>query len=145
MVFKKLIRAKICSASSALRRYGAVALMIGLFLSYASPTILAAPKTNTFAAAQQNTPNATSTSKQTVTLEPVESDSAQERQIKQRLLTVVLIGGVLLLLLTFAYGYLRLELTTRGFYSGRLQIASGIASLATITGAYFLWRWIVNV
>lgn len=70
--------------------------------------------------------------------------SDRERRLKKRLLTVAVWGGVVLLLLAVIYGYFRLELTTRGFYSGRLQIVSGIASLAVVTAAYFLWRWLVR-
>ena len=73
-----------------------------------------------------------------------EVETTAERRIKRRLLTVALAGGVLLLLLAYGYGYLRLELTTRGFYSGRLQIAAAIASISTVTGAYFLWRWLID-
>ena len=70
--------------------------------------------------------------------------SDRERRLKKRLLTVAVLGGLVLLLLTVVYGYFRLELTTRGFYSGRLQVLSGIASLAVATAAYFLWRWLVR-
>ena len=70
--------------------------------------------------------------------------SDRERRLKKRLVTVAVLSGVVLLLLAVVYGYFRLELTTRGFYSGRLQILSGIASLAVMTVAYFLWRWLVR-
>ena len=70
--------------------------------------------------------------------------SNRERRLKKRLVSVAVWGGVVLLLLAVVYGYFRLELTTRGFYSGRLQILSGIASLAVVTAAYFLWRWLIR-
>ena len=70
--------------------------------------------------------------------------SDRERRLKKRLVSVAVLSGVVLLLLAVVYGYFRLELTTRGFYSGRLQILSGIASLAVVTAAYFLWRWLIR-
>ena len=60
-------------------------------------------------------------------MDPASSDivaSDRERRLKKRLVTVAVLGGVVLLLLAVVYGYFRLELTTRGFYSGRLQILS---------------------
>ena len=101
---------------------------------------MAAVNTSTPPLAQQPTQNP-ATSRARATNEPDGSQRAQ--RIKRRLLTVALTGAVLLLLLAFGYGYLRLELTTRGFYSGRLQIAAGIASIATVAAAYFLWRWLI--
>ena len=70
--------------------------------------------------------------------------SDRERRLKKRLITVAVFGGMVLLLLAVVYGYFRLELTTRGFYSGRLQVLSGIASLAVVAAAYFLWRWLIR-
>ena len=75
---------------------------------------------------------------------PDEVVSDRERRLKKRLVSVGVLSGVVLLLLAVVYGYFRLELTTRGFYSGRLQILSGIASLAVVTTAYFLWRWLIR-
>ena len=133
-----------------------VAVLIGISISFwgcnhgqaspacARPTTLAAPMI-AFPTGQQTASDLETTSKKDVVAEPDETGSTKVRRMKQRLLTVAIIGGVLLLLLAFAYGYLRLELTTRGFYSGRLQIVSGIASLSVVTAAYFLWRWLVNV
>ena len=72
-------------------------------------------------------------------LKPFESSESRNAYLLSHL-----VGGVLLLWLAFGYGYLRLELTTRGFYSGRLQTAAVIASLLTLTVAYFLWRWLIN-
>ena len=76
-------------------------------------------------------------------VKPTDVESDRERRLKKRLLTVALAGAAVLMLLVVAHGYLRLELTTRGFYSGRLQIALGIASLGVVAAAYFLWRWLV--
>ena len=119
---------------------GLAALMVGLLLSCPRSTSMAAVNTSTPPLAQQPTQNP-ATSRARATNEPDGSQRAQ--RIKRRLLTVALTGAVLLLLLAFGYGYLRLELTTRGFYSGRLQIAAGIASIATVAAAYFLWRWLI--
>ena len=82
-------------------------------------------------------------------MEPVADASAggnsdREERLQKRLLTVVVVGGVILLLLTVVYGYFRLELITRGFYSGRLQVLSVVASLIVVTAAYFLWRWLIR-
>ena len=115
------------------------ALLIGLSLSSGQPPTTVAVNPNASSLAQQPEPATNDTS---TASEP--NSSEQELRIKQRLLTVALVGGVLLLLLAFGYGYLRLELTTRGFYSGRLQIAAGIASVSVIAAAYFLWRWLIN-
>lgn len=79
-----------------------------------------------------------------VTASPDAVASDRERRLKRRLVSVAVLGGVVLLLLAVVYGYFRLELTTRGFYSGRLQVLSGIASLAVVTAAYFLWRWLIR-
>ena len=151
MEFPRLMQRMITLASSDWRW---VALLVGLSLSpwgckdvqeypfCVSPTSLVVAVTGSYSMVQQTTLGP-ATIDAADDAQPVgESDS--DRRIKNRLLTVALVGGVLLLLLAFAYGYLRLELTTRGFYSGRLQIASGIASLSVITAAYFLWRWIVS-
>ena len=125
------------------RSLGLVALLIGLSLLCANPTRLAATTTNIFSPAVQNSLDSSTTVDETDA--DLKGDSDQIKRIKKRLFTVALVGGVLLLLLTFAYGYLRLELITRGFYSGRLQLASGIASLSVVAAAYFLWRWLINV
>jgi len=68
----------------------------------------------------------------------------REQRLRKRLVAVAVMGGVVLLLLAVIYSYFRLELTTRGFYSGRLQVLSGIASLAVVTAAYFVWRWLIR-
>ena len=71
-------------------------------------------------------------------------DGEREQQLKKRLLSVAVWGGAILTLLAVAYGYFRLELTTRGFYSGRLQIVSGIISLTILVATYFLWHWLID-
>lgn len=75
--------------------------------------------------------------------ETVAGVTDRERRLKKRLVTAAILGGVVLLLLAVACGYFRLELTTRGFYSGRLQVVSAITSLAVAAAGYFLWRWLV--
>ena len=119
-----------------------MAMLIGFLLWCASPIPFAAATTNTFPPAPQTSLDSAASNDGAV---GPEEDSDQDRRVKRRLLTVALGGGVLLLLLAFAYVYLRLELTTRGFYSGRLQLVSAIASLSVVTAAYFLWRWLANV
>ena len=165
MVRVKIIRRTFGLASSAARSYPLVALLMGLslslwgcmggpskdgpckdgreFPSYANSATLAVATTNALAMVRQKTQDSAANIENVMVAKPADGDSDRELRIKKRLLTVALVGGVLLLLLAFAYGYLRLELTTRGFYSGRLQIASGIASLSTMAAAYFLWRWLV--
>ena len=113
-----------------------------LTVLYVGPTALAATSANPSHTAQITTQELATSSDGSKTKPEVET--VREQRIKKRLLTVALVGGVLLLWLAFGYGYLRLELTTRGFYSGRLQTAAVIASLLTLTVAYFLWRWLIN-
>lgn len=72
------------------------------------------------------------------------SDIGRQQRLKKRLLSVAAWGGAILMLLAVAYGYFRLELTTRGFYSGRLQITSSIVSLAILIATYFFWRWLIS-
>ena len=93
---------------------------------------------------EQDTDDGSKVAVEPVTGSPTVVASDRERRLKKRLMTVIVLGGVVLLLLAVVYGYFRLELTTRGFYSGRLQILSGIASLAVVTAAYFLWRWLIR-
>ena len=150
MQIRRLERRLIDLPALAWRSLGVIALLVGMVLAswggehgqeYSSH---AGPATVTFATTHQASQDSATNDQKAVFAEPDASETDRERRIKKRLLTVALAGGVLLLLLAFAHGYLRLELTTRGFYSGRLQLASGIASLSTLTAAYFLWRWIIN-
>ena len=122
------------------RSIGLVTLLVGLSLLYGGPATLAVVNSSAFPIVQE-VPDSVADN---ATAADAPSGTEQERRMKQRLLTVALMSGVLLMLLAFGYGYLRLELTTRGFYSGRLQIAAGIASLSVVTVAYFLWRWLIN-
>jgi len=59
--------------------------------------------------------------------------------VRQRLIAVGLIVGMVLALLGTLFGYLRMDHATRGFHSGRLQMmALGVVGLILIAG-YFLW------
>ena len=145
MELRELIQRIAELPSLAWRSFGLISLLVGLSLLCANPTILAVPKAKTkpiaIRLAQQTSP--TSAVSDDGDVVELEGNSDLDRRIKKRLITVALVGGVLLLLLAIGYGYLRMELTTRGFYSGRLQIAVGIASISVLAGAYFLWRWLV--
>ena len=127
---------------SSFKAFGLLALLLAMFVS---PETLAAGS-NRFPVTQADAQEPATSSEDSKAESKVEPDieTVRQQRIKKRLLTVALAGGVILMLLAFGYGYLRLELTTRGFYSGRLQIAAGIASLSIITAAYFLWRWMIN-
>lgn len=62
-----------------------------------------------------------------------------ERALRNRLVAVAILVGVLVAMVAVIYGYLKLELVTRGFYSGRLQAAAAAATLVVAAVAYFLW------
>lgn len=59
-----------------------------------------------------------------------------------RLLQLGLGAGGLLTLLAVAFGYLRLDTATRGYYTGRLQFLSAAAILAVVTAGVVLARWL---
>lgn len=62
-----------------------------------------------------------------------------EQALANRLVAVGILMGVVVAIVAVIYGYLKLELITRGFYSGRLQFAATVVSLLIAAGAYFLW------
>jgi len=60
-----------------------------------------------------------------------------EREIQQRLQEVGVEAGLLFVLLGTVFGYLKLDTMTRGYYTGRLQLAAGAVILCLI---WVLWR-----
>jgi len=64
-------------------------------------------------------------------------ESVRESKTKKRLVRSGLIGGSILTLLAIAFGYLKMETATRGFYSRRLQTVSVVAAAAIL--ALFYW------
>jgi len=88
--------------------------------------------------------NSTQADTSTTAIASSTSDMDPEQRLKKRLLSVAAWGGAILMLLAVAHGYFRLELTTRGFYSGRLQITSAIVSLIVLVATYFLWCWLIE-
>jgi hypothetical protein len=69
----------------------------------------------------------------------VAGPSVSEQALSNRLVAVGILMGVVVAMVAVIYGYLKLELITRGFYSGRLQVAATVLSLVIAVGAYFLW------
>lgn len=64
-------------------------------------------------------------------------DNLRESKTKKRLVRSGLIGGSIFTLLAIAFGYLKMETATRGFYSRRLQTVS--VFVAVISLAIFYW------
>lgn len=64
-------------------------------------------------------------------------ENVRESKTKKRLMQSGLIGGSILALLTIAFGYLKMETATRGFYSRRLQTISVL--IAAVMLAVFYW------
>jgi len=56
------------------------------------------------------------------------------------LLSAAILGGVLLIL-TVIYGYLKIDLATRGAYRGRLRFVAAATILALTAAGAALWRW----
>ena len=56
----------------------------------------------------------------------------------QRLQWIGVIGGSVLSILFICFGYFKMEIATRGFYSRRLQTISLILSVGVMVAAYFL-------
>lgn len=81
----------------------------------------------------------------------LEFDAADRQGIKQawdhfratsRLTQLGLFAGAGLLLIGSIFSYFRLDTTTRGYYTGRLQFMTAAAILAVIGGGLFAARWI---
>lgn len=71
---------------------------------------------------------------------PAEVPSVSVGQaLGNRLIAVAILVGVVVAMVAVVYGYLKLELVTRGFYSGRLQFAAAVVSLTIAACAYLLW------
>lgn len=75
--------------------------------------------------------------------ESLKYEPEKAQQIRNRIVATGVVGGALLGILVVAFGYLKLNLLTRGFYSGRLQTMA-IASAILILGlCYFLWTQVL--
>ncbi len=61
---------------------------------------------------------------------------------KSRVVNLGLVAASILGLLGIAFGYFRLDTSTRGYYTGRLQFSAAIAILALIASGVLLARWI---
>ena len=72
-----------------------------------------------------------------------DGESTKERQTRDRMVAIGLIGGTLLALLGVAFGYLRLDHATRGFYCGRLQMLAVACSVSILAFGYFLWTQVL--
>ena len=58
--------------------------------------------------------------------------------IKFRIQLAGVLIGAAVLLVAVIYVYLKLELITRGFYSGRIQVAAAVAAILIVAGTYFV-------
>lgn len=89
-------------------------------------------------------------SKMTTVLDTGELDSepdeslVHEKQLRDRLICVAIVGVAVICLLGILFAYLRMEYISRGFYSGRLQLISIGAGLLVLTACYFAWRHFIG-
>ena len=67
----------------------------------------------------------------------------KELDVRNRLVSTALIGGMLLGLMGVLFSYLRLEHATRGFYSGRLQTLAIALAIAIFVLGYILWSQVL--
>ncbi len=73
----------------------------------------------------------------------------EEAVARNRLLQVAGGAALLLLMLSMAFSYFRVDAATKGYYSGRLQMAMAVAILALLAGGvmlagkYDLWMWLL--
>ena len=66
-----------------------------------------------------------------------------DRSLRDRLVSYVFFGGLLLVFLALLFGYLRLDHATRGFHSGRLQIAALALLAIVLVVGYLLWTQVL--
>ena len=66
-----------------------------------------------------------------------------DSQLRSRLICYAFFGGVLLVFLALLFGYLRLNHATRGFHSGRLQLAALVLSGVVVVVGYLLWAYVL--
>ena len=66
-------------------------------------------------------------------------EESERDPLRDRLVAVALIGGAFLALLGVLFFYLRVDHASRGFYSGKLQMASLIAVAIILLVSYLLW------
>ena len=84
------------------------------------------------------------TSNSTEETEPNQSIEKTEAQsLRNRLISYVFFGGLMLLFLGLLFGYLRLNHATRGFHSGRLQLAALVLSGLVLLVGYLLWTQVL--
>lgn len=63
--------------------------------------------------------------------------------LRNRLISYAFFGGLTLVFLSVLFGYLRLDHATRGFHSGRLQLAALILLGIVLLVGYLLWTQVL--
>ncbi len=77
-------------------------------------------------------------------MEPDESTEDTDAQsLRNRLVSYTFLGGLTLVFLGLLFGYLRLNHATRGFHSGRLQLAAMVLSGIVLLVSYLLWTQVL--
>ncbi len=81
-------------------------------------------------------------------LQTVAEQSSEERDnqsvVRQRLIMVAIVAGVVISLLAVLFGYLRLDHATRGFYSGKLQMVAVVEVLLILGLAFYLYVQLIH-
>lgn len=78
------------------------------------------------------------------TIEPLEPlEHADAQSLRNRLISYVFFGCLTLVFLGLLFGYLRLDHATRGFQSGRLQLAALVLSGIVLVVSYLLWTQVL--
>ena len=75
-----------------------------------------------------------------------ESESTErigDQSLRNRLISYTFFGALLLVFLALLFGYLRLDHATRGFHSGRLQIAALALCAIVLAVGYLLWTQVL--
>jgi len=70
-------------------------------------------------------------------------EKSATQSLRTRLICYAFFGGLLLVFLAILFGYLRLDHATRGFHSGRLQIAALVLSAVVLAASYLVWTQVL--
>ena len=88
--------------------------------------------------------NSTEAAEATEEVEPIESpENSEDQSLRNRLISYAFSGGLMLVFLGLLFGYLRLDHATRGFHSGRLQLAALVLVGIVLLVGYLLWTQVL--
>ena len=74
---------------------------------------------------------------------PESTERIGDQSLRNRLISYTFFGALLLVFLALLFGYLRLDHATRGFHSGRLQIAALALCAIVLAVGYLLWTQVL--